>query len=150
MQKPHGLHWEIIDLLPSAEHTVEADAVGDTLDLGDWNRMLAILDITASATDAGDTLDVFVDVSFDQVNWFNAIHFTQQAGNGSAVQELAALHPATPDASDPHAVKVITGDAAAAAVRPQLGGPYVRARSTVVRLTGTDEAHTFSVQLYIN
>ena len=150
MRKPNGLNWEIVDLLPSAVHTVEADAVGATFDLGDWNRMLAILDITNSGTDAGDTLDVFVDVSFDEVTWFNAIHFTQQAGNGSAVKELAALFPGTPDASDPHAVKVITGDAAAAAVRPQLGGPFVRARSTVVRLTGTDETHTFSVQLYIN
>ncbi len=149
MQKAHGHAWEISNLLPSAVHTEEADAVGETFDLGDWYKMLVVLHITASATDAGDTLDVYIDVSLDQVEWWNAVHFTQQAGNGAAVRELAVLYPGTPDASDPHAVKVITADAAAAAVRPQLGGPFVRVRSTVVRLTGTDESHTFHVHAYV-
>ena len=148
MQQPNGLNWELTQILPSAVHTEEANAVGETFDLGDWNAMLVILNITASATDAGDTLDVFLDISFDQVTWLNAVHFTQQAGNNGVVQELAVLYPGHPDASDPHATKIITADGASAEVRPQLGAPFVRVRSTVVRLTGTDESHTFSVIAY--
>lgn len=144
--------WNGVILMPSAVHTVEANAVGDIFDLGDWSKLMVVLDVTASATDAGDTLDVYVDVSWDgslaSPVWYNAIHFTQQAGNGAAKKELAILYPGVPDPTDPDAIKVITADASSGVVRPELGGRYVRVRDTVVRLTGTDESHTFSVKAY--
>jgi hypothetical protein len=143
--KAHALAFEHIVLLASAEHTVEANALGDVSDLGDWDSMLLVLDITASATIAGDTLDVFVDVSFDNVTWFNAIHFTQQAGDGSPKKEVAAINAGW----YPTSAVDITADAGSGAVRPGLLGQYVRVRSTVVRDTGVDEAHTFSVQAYV-
>ena len=143
--KGYPLAFDYIELLASAEHTQEAGALSDVADLGDWDSMLVILDITASATDAGDTLDVFIDISFDNVIWFNSIHFTQQAGNGSAKKEIAAINAGW----YPTSVLDVTADAANATVRPGLLGQFVRVRSTVVRLTGTDEAHTFSVQAYV-
>lgn len=149
MQKPNGLNWEAIQLLASAEHTVEANALGDAIDVGDFNKAIVILDITDSATDAGDTLDVMIDVSWDGGNvWYNAIHFTQQAGNGADKKEMAMLNAAA-YLTDPDAVLAVTVDAGSGVVRQGLVGPLMRVRSTVVRLTGTDEAHTFSVEAYI-
>ena len=147
-RKTHDNSWKVIELLASAEHTVEANAAGASVKIPDVGKMLVLLDITASATDAGDTLDVFIDVSWDNgVGWLNAIHFTQQAGNGAAAKELAVLDSAY--LTDPDAVLAVTADASAGVVRQQLLGPLVRVRSTVVRLTGTDEAHTFSVKAYV-
>jgi hypothetical protein len=138
--------WREVVLAASLEHTVEANAVAaeSPVHVGGFDKALILLDITASATDAGDTLDVYVDVSFDNSTWLNAVHFTQQAGNGSAAKEIAFLD-ASADPTDPDAVKVVTSDAGAAVVRPEMTGMWIRCRSTVVRLTGTDEAHTFSV-----
>jgi hypothetical protein len=149
MKKPHGLNWEILTLLASAVHTEEANAAGASVEVGDIDKALVVLDVTASATDAGDTLDVYVDVSWDGgTSWFNAIHFAQQAGNGAAKKELAVLSSEV-NATDPDAVLAITGDAAAGVIRQPLLGPLMRVRSTVVRLTGTDESHTFSVKAYV-
>ena len=141
--------WTVVELLASAVHTQEANAVGTPVKLPDVQRMLVFLDVTASATDAADVLDVFVDVSWDNgTNWLNAIHFTQVAGNASPIKFLAALSSEV-NATDPDADLNITGDAAAGVIRQPLLGPLVRVRSTVVRDTGTDESHTFSVKAYV-
>lgn len=141
--------WTVISLLASAEHTEEANALGDSVKIPDVQRMLVLLDVTASATDAADTLDVFVDISWDNgVSWLNAIHFTQVAGNASAIKFLAALSSEV-NATDPDADLNVTGDASAGVLRQPLLGPLARVRSTVVRDTGTDEAHTFSVTAYV-
>lgn len=148
-RKTHDHGWKVIELLASAEHTVEANAAGPSVKVPDVEKALIVLDVTASATDAADVLDVFIDVSWDNgISWFNAIHFAQQAGNGAAKKELAALS-ANADATDPDATLAITADAAAGVLRQPLLGPLMRVRSTVVRDTGTDEAHTFSVQAYV-
>jgi hypothetical protein len=138
--------WREVVLAASAAHTEEANAVAadSPVYCGGFEKALILLDITASATDAGDTLDVYVDVSLDNSTWINAVHFTQQAGNGAAKKEFAILNQHAP-AADPDAVLDYTADVAAAVVRPEAMGLWIRARSTVVRLTGTDESHTFSV-----
>jgi hypothetical protein len=139
--------WQEVTLMPSAVHTEEANVAGDTFDLGDWDQMMAVLDITASATDAADTLDVYIDISFDAVQWINAVHFTQQAGNGAAARQTAALNSAV--AGVVATPTTVTADAASGVVRPGHTGRYVRVRSTVVRDTGTDESHTFSVRAVV-
>ena len=148
-RKKHDFGWKVITLLASAEHTQEANALGDSIKIPDVNKMLVLLDVTASATIAGDTLDVFVDISWDNgLTWLNAIHFTQVAGNASAIKHLAALSSDV-NATDPDADLNVTGDASAGVIRQPLLGPLARVRSTVVRDTGTDEAHTFSVTAYV-
>jgi hypothetical protein len=145
MQKPNGQgHWEIVELLASAAHTQETNSRGASVDVGDWDKAIIILDITASATDAGDTLDVYVDISWDGgTNWYNAIHFTQQAGNASAKVEMASLNAAVANA--PGGDLQINANAASGVVRASMCGPLISVRSTVARVTGTDESHTFSV-----
>jgi len=104
-----------------------------------------VLDITSSATDAGDTLDVYIDVSFDGVNSAgNVVHFTQQAGNGSAAKELAIVGASATSTG----TTVITSDASAATVRQGFTGPYWRARWAIADSGDANSSHTFSVSGY--
>jgi hypothetical protein len=112
---------------------------------GERRRFIVVNQITVSATAAGDTLDVYIDFSLDGTTWYNAIHFTQQAGNGAARTEYAVLDPSNPGTS----VINVTTDAAAAAVRPALFGAYMRARWAMVDAGGdANTSHTFSVIVY--
>jgi hypothetical protein len=121
------------------------NAVGTPFVLkGERRIIILLLDITQSATAAGDTLDVYVDVlGSDGVTWINAVHFTQQAGNGAAkkwwaMQSIAAA---------PAAVCVaVATDAASGVTRPYLVSDSIRARWTTVE--ATDVSHTFSVTGY--
>jgi hypothetical protein len=110
-----------------------------------YKRIICILDVTAAATDANDTLDVYVDVSLDGVLWLNAIHFTQVVGTGGAKSFYAILDPSAPGTS----VIDATSDAAAGAVRPALWGPQLRGRwTTVDGGSDADMSFTFSVKAY--
>jgi hypothetical protein len=124
-----------------------AGANGDAVAVGGYRRFVIVNTITASVTDAADTLDVYVDFSLDNVTWFNAVHFTQRAGNLPATPrtEFAVL-----DASAPGAVVInVTADAAAGVVRPAAHGAYMRARWAIVDAGGAaDQSHTFSVLAY--
>ncbi len=111
---------------------------------GERKRFIVVNAITASATAAGDTADIYVDFSLDGITWYNAVHFTQQAGNGAARTEYAVLDASAPGTS---AIDVTT-DAASGAVRPALFGPYLRARWVLVDGGGGDTSHTFSVIAY--
>ncbi len=49
-----------------------------------------VLDVTAAASAAGDTLDVYVQHSWDEgASWDDFVHFTQVLGNGGAKKFLA-------------------------------------------------------------
>src|SRR3990170_1414007 len=144
-----GLHsrqlGEDFTLAASAARTVVAGATGTPVVFnGGRRRFVVLLDITASATEAGDTLDVYVDVLIG-ATWINAIHFTQQAGNGSAKKEFAILDPAAPGA----VVIDVTTDAASGVARPAAFGSQMRARWTVGEANANANAsHTFSVTWY--
>jgi hypothetical protein len=134
---------QAITLRASAAATVVAGATGTPVSgLGQWKRLIFVCAITASATEAGDTLDVYVDASLDNVTYYNAVHFTQQAGNAAAKTEIAVLNPAAPGA----VVINVTADANSGVVRPAVWGLYYRARWTVVEANANANAsHTFSV-----
>lgn len=128
-------------LAASAART--AGVTHDGVLIPEWVRRLeAVLDIAESHTDAGDTLDVYVDVLVGS-KWVNAVHFTQQAGNGAARAEVAVL-----DASNPGtAVINVTSNAASGVVRPALFGQKIRARSVIVDSGNADQSHTYGVQV---
>jgi hypothetical protein len=151
MQKGNDASWEFNELLASAARGDGANVVGDSVQVGDVSRMLIVLDITASATEAGDTLDVYIDFSWDGgTTWYNAVHFPQQAGNGAAAKHIASLMAAA-YSTDPDATVDITSDLAAGVVLQQLIGPLVRVRYTIVDVaTADNESHTFSVVAYAN
>ncbi len=112
--------------------------------LGALRRFIIVCSITASTHESGDTLDVYVDISLDNSTWFNAVHFTQQAGNGAAVKYYAVLDPANPGT----AVVDVTADAASGAVRPAMFGPWMRVRWALADSGDADTSHTFSVIAY--
>lgn len=131
-------------LAASAART--AGATGTAQAIEGWRRAIFLLSITASATEAGDTLDVFVDVSPDSgTTWVNAVHFTQQAGNGAAKKEVAVLDPSNPGT----AVVDVTSDAAAAVVRPAVWGNQIRARWAIVDSGNANSSHTFEVIAFV-
>lgn len=131
------------ELAASAARTASASGTS-TLVGGYVKRCLLVLDVTASATAAGDTLDVYVDVSPDGSKWLNAVHFATQAGDGAAKTEFAVLDPTNPGT----ATVVATSDAASGVVRPGAFGKYMRARWALVDAGGGDTSHTFSVVAY--
>jgi hypothetical protein len=146
MRGPRGvelIQGELITLAASAARTAGANGTAVFVG-GERKRFVMVNPITASAAVAGDTLDVYVDFSLDGTTWYNAVHFTQQAGNGAARTEFAVLDPANPGT----AVVDVTSDAAAAAVRPALFGPYMRARWAIVDAGAHGQSHTFSVLAY--
>lgn len=138
------LQGETITLAASAARTAGANGSWIPI-LGERQRIAFLCDITASATDAGDTADIYVDVSFDGTNSAgNAIHFTQHAGNGAAIKEWAVLDPTAGAAT----VTNVTSDAASGAVRPYLFGAYYRARWAIVDSGNANSSCTFSVTGY--
>ncbi len=130
---------ELLTLAASAERTT--DGTGDAVYISEYRRYLVQADVTALATAAGDTLDVYVDMSIDGTNWFNAAHFTQAAGNDTAFTEIAVIDSTTPGT----ATIDITTDAAAGAVVPQAFGRQMRARWVIVDAGAAAQAFTFSV-----
>lgn len=131
---------EVLTLAASAARTTGANGTAVT-NVGGRKRYIILCDITASAAVAGDTLDVYVDVSPDGVAWVNAVHFTQQAGDGAARAEVAVLDPSNPGA----VVVNVTSDAASGVVRPAMFGSQMRARWAIVDAGAHGQSHTFSV-----
>ena len=112
-----------------------------------WHELMVQLDVTAAATDVGDTLDVYVDMSIDGgTKWNNLLHFTQVLGNGGAKTFVAVIKNDNPGAS---AVFATTADAAAGATR-QIGfGDRLRFRSTLVDAGTQNASFTYSLKAFL-
>lgn len=112
-----------------------------------FTEALILLDVTAAATDANDTLDVYIDVSPDGgTTWVNVGHFTQVLGNGGAKKFVMALRSDNPGAS---AVFDVTSNASAGATR-QIGiADRIRYRGVTVDPTGSNLSFTYSVTAFL-
>ena len=115
-----------------------------TFDVPDGNfaklsRAAFLLDVTAAATLAGDTLDVYLQHTFDSTTFDDFVHFTQVLGNGGTVKHVAqwsaVATPTTP-------LHLAAADTLAAVVNQGPVGGLWRASFVVV---GTG-SFTFSVQ----
>lgn len=139
------LAGEAITLLASTTSEVTTGVNGTAVYIGgERGRYLFLLNVTAAATAAGDTLNVYVDWSLDNTTWINGGHFTECVGDGGAKKYYMVFDPSAPGTS----VIDATSDAASGAVRPALFGPYVRTRYVVVDGGGHAESYTFSVTGY--
>lgn len=98
------------------------------------------LDVTVAATDAVDTLDVFVQTTIDGTNWIDVAHFTQVVGNGGAKRHVMKIN-----ATEPQATFEVATALAAGAVRNHTGVRW-RARWVIVD-ADVDGSFTFSVTL---
>lgn len=110
-------------------------------------QLNVVLDVTAAATDATDTLDVYVDTSFDGgASFVNIGHFTQVLGNGGAKKFIMAFLAAPIAASN--AVSFTADQAASAAL--QIGfGDRIRIRSVVVDASTQNVSFTYSVKAFL-
>lgn len=116
--------------------------INDTFDLA-----IATLDVTAAATDAGDTLDVYLDTSFDGgVSFVNIGHFTQVLGNGGAKKYIMSFK-ANPVAAS-NSVSFTTDQSASAALQIGFGDRF-RYRAAGVNTSTVDNSFTFSLKLFL-
>lgn len=112
-----------------------------------YSELVVVLNVTAAATDANDTLDVYVDTSFDGgTSWVNIGHFTQVVGNGGAKKFIMSFkaNPITASNSVPFG----TDQAAGAAL--QIGfGDRIRYRGVTVDPTGANMSFTYAVDAFL-
>jgi hypothetical protein len=117
-------------------------------EIGDsWEWMQVVVRITNCDTDAGDKLDVFIDLSMDGTRWVNVGAITQQDGDGAANVECMVFTPGLADNVD--ATVVVTADCAETVLRPGFAGAFLRARAVITESGTDDETFTFGVKAYI-
>lgn len=132
---------EVATLLASAAQT--ATSTGEAaVRLPVADAYAFVLDVTAAATDVGDTLNVFVQTRIDDgagANWLDVVHFTEVLGNGGSKQYVSKIVPVLDTA------EYEVGTALGAAAVRNLAGDEWRVRFAIVD-AGTDNASfTFSV-----
>lgn len=99
------------------------------------------LDVTAAATEAGDTLDVFIQTTVDGTNWIDVVAFTQVTGDGGAKRHVAKILRAASESMFEASATLSAGS-----VRNLLGQKY-RARWDVTDVaTLSNQSFTFSVK----
>lgn len=112
-----------------------------------YSELHATLDVTAAATDAGDTLDVYLDTSFDGgVTFVNIGHFTQVIGTGGAKRYIMSFKSAPIAASN--SVLATADQAASAALQIGFGDRF-RYRAVEVNTSTADSSFTFSLKLHL-
>lgn len=128
------------ELLASAARTATGEGAAVTInDAGD--HLSLQLDVTLAATEAGDTLDVFVQTTIDGTNWIDVVHFTQAVGNGGAKRHIAKISKMEPQAMFENGTALAAGS-----VRHILGEQY-RVRWTIADVTTVGNvSFTFSVK----
>jgi len=140
------LQGEAFTLEPSSVHvTIVTNQAGvnQYKVLGERSRFLFLVDLTAVAAAAGDTLDVLIDaLAPDGATWLNAAHFPQMLGDGGLKKFFAILDAANPGT----ACFDVTADAAVNTVRPALFGSDFRVRYTIAGVGS--QSFTFSVRVY--
>lgn len=132
---------DAITLASLTARTISANGTATPVP-GQYRRWVIQLAVSNADTDAGDTLDVYVDVSIDGgTTWLNAVHFNQIIGTDSASKAFAVLDPSNPGTSTVD----VTSDAAEETVRPALIGPLMRARWAITDAGTDDASFTFAV-----
>lgn len=125
-------------LLASAVRT--ETTTGSAVQLPDApNGYAFVLDVTAAATAAGDTLNVQVQTSLDGTNYIPVVSFTEVLGNGGALRHVAKITSA-----GTQAMFLSSASLAAGSVRNLIGDKW-RVVGTIVDATTDDASFTYSV-----
>lgn len=108
---------------------------------------LATLDVTAAATDAGDTLDVYLDTSFDNgLTFVNIGHFTQVLGNGGAKRFIMSFKGNPVAASN--SISATADQTATTSIQIGFGNRF-RYRAVGVNTSTVNNSFTFSLKLFL-
>jgi hypothetical protein len=130
------------ELLASAAQT-DSDVSAAVEDLREYNGGTFFLNVTAAATDAGDTLNVYVQRLLpDGTTWDDIVAFTQVLGNGGTVAYVADVIFDS-QASDER----VAQDAAltAGTVNAVPFADDLRVKWVIVDVAADDASFTFSV-----
>lgn len=136
-------------LLASATRIVAvANEAGTAVaNLAAAKRALILLDVTATAGAAGDTLSVYIDMlGPDGATWINAGRFTTVAGNSAAIKHWMSLSEIAAPAATTFDV---SADCAAGVTKPYVWGSQMRARYTLLDAGAHGQSVTFSVTALI-
>lgn len=125
-------------LLPSAARLVTAGTNGDEFIIEGLSALFLQLDVSAAATDVGDTLDVYVQTTIDGTNWVDIYHFTQVLGNGGAKRYYGKVM------FDAALTEFENGTALAAGASRSIMGEKYRVRYVIVD-ADADGGFTFGV-----
>lgn len=132
----HGLKDPVYLLSASARTASETG--GWVMMPPEHTAMMLQLDVTAAATDAGDTLDVKIQILRGDAEVTDVCYFTQVLGNGGAKQYIAKLMSQT--AENMYEDTALT----AGNIRHLLAMHY-RAVATIVDVSTDDASFTFGV-----
>ena len=103
-----------------------------------------LLDVTAAATDAGDSLNVYIQESPDGgTTWNDIASFAQFVGNSAAANQLAVINCEAAAENEIGATK--DGALAAGSVRQGPAASYLRAKYVIVDSGDGDQGFTFSI-----
>lgn len=125
-------------LLESAART-ETGTGGELVAEG-LSALFLQLDVTAAATDSGDTLDVYVQTTIDGTNWVDIYHFTQVLGNGGAKRYFGKV------LFDAALTEFENAAALAAAGGRSILGDRYRVRWAITDASTDNASFTFSVK----
>lgn len=127
-----------IALLPLAARTTTG--IGDAVTIEGLSSLVLQLNLTAAATDAGDTLDVYVQTTLDAgSSWVDIYHFTQMLGNGGAKKYFGKLQ------ADAALTEFENGSSLSAAGGRSIFGDSYRVRWEITDASTQNASFTFSV-----
>lgn len=127
-------------LFASAARGAGAAVLGTAVDNPGRVAIAWLLDVTAAATEASDTLDCYIDALVG-ATWINIAHFTQVLGNGGALARFCVNLPTNMTTTD------LVADCAAGVCRGLVGSQF-RGRYTLVDGGGSAASFTFSLKGY--
>lgn len=134
----------VLTLLASAARTTSDTAA--VAAINNFNRVKAVvfyLSVTVAATDAGDTLDVYIQHSPDGgTTYDDFVHFTQVLGNGGAKKLVATWFR---DVTPTSALKPVADASLAAGVQQGPVAPTWRVKWVVVDAGSVNVSFTFSL-----
>lgn len=136
-----------IEILKASAAVTAGSVAGDTVKLQKaYQQATIVLNVTAAATEVDDTLDVYIDTSYDGgTTWVNIGHYTQVLGNGGAKEFAINITNKNPVAEID-----VAADAAAGTIRALALGDRIRYRSTVVDAGGSAASFTFGLVAFLN
>lgn len=131
---------DVVTLLAST--TTAAGAIAGTTSSpvrlpGMVNGFVFVLNVTAAATDAADTLNVKVQTKLDGTNWVDVCAFTEVLGNGGALKHVAKIAAGAAQAM------FVDAALAAGSVRNLLGDEWRTVHAQVD--ADSDASFTFSI-----
>lgn len=136
-----------IETLKASGAVAAGSVTGDAVKLQKvYQQATIVLNVTAAATEVDDTLDVYLDTSYDGgTTWVNIAHFTQVLGNGGAKEFAVNIINKNPVAEID-----VAADAAAGTIRALALGDRIRYRSVAVDAGGVAAAFTFGLVAFLN